>query len=436
MLAVSWSPSPDGAVWRFKLRRGVTFNNGAVMTADDVVYTFRQLTDPRNASNALSVFQGVLGPDGVKKLGTLTIEFHLDSANGNFPDLVSSDNYNAIIVPAGTDYGKWQSRFIGTGAFKLVSFTEGSSATFAPNPHYWGPKPYVSQTSFTFYSNQQSMVIALEGGDVDMLMPVTASGANAVLNNPDYTAIKMRSANHRELSMRTDQPPFTDARVRQAVALTLNRPAMVSALLDGYGSVANDYPFGPRFGSTNTDVPQRVQDFSRAKHLLAAAGHQNGFHSTLYTEVLGEIPQLAQVIKADAAKVGIDIDLKVETQSAYYGKATFGDSDWLDGTMSLCDYGDRGVPNVFLEATLSSHGPWNAARFHNATYDKLVNQYAAALDLSTQRAIAGRIEKRLLGETPIIIPYWMDAIVVTTNDVWGVNPTAPGPLYLNRAYKS
>jgi peptide/nickel transport system substrate-binding protein len=94
------------------------------------------------------------------------------------------------------------------------------------------------------------------------------------------------------------------------------------------------------------------------------------------------------------------------------------------------------VPNVFLEATLSSHGPWNAAHFNNLTYDSLVKQYVAALDLSTQRAIAGRIEKLLLAETPVVIPYWMDAIVVTSKDVWGVNPTAAGPLYLNRAYKS
>ena len=106
MLALSWKPNADGSVWTFKLRPGVTFHNGKQMTADDVVYTFKQLSDPKVASNALSTFTGVLTPDGVKKVDATTVEFHLESPNGNFPYLVSSDNYNAIIVPDGTDFAQ------------------------------------------------------------------------------------------------------------------------------------------------------------------------------------------------------------------------------------------------------------------------------------------------------------------------------------------
>ncbi len=72
--------------------------------------------------------------------------------------------------------------------------------------------------------------------------------------------------------------------------------------------------------------------------------------------------------------------------------------------MSLVDYGDRGVPNVYLQAPLTSKGPWNAAQFHNSQYDNLVKQYVAALDLSAQRQIAGKIQNLLLAETPIVIP--------------------------------
>src|SRR5436309_3721062 len=155
MLALSWKPNGDGSVWTFKLRTGVKFHNGSPMTADDVVYTFQQLADPKNASNALSTFTGVLTPAGVKKVDASTVQFHLEAPNGNFPYLVSSDNYNAIIVPKGTDFGKWQSTFVGTGAFKLGSYTQNVGATFMPNPNYWGTKPYLSSTSFKFYSSQQ-----------------------------------------------------------------------------------------------------------------------------------------------------------------------------------------------------------------------------------------------------------------------------------------
>jgi peptide/nickel transport system substrate-binding protein len=436
MLALKWSPNSDGSVWTFKLRNGVMFSDGSPMTADDVVYTFQQLAEPKNASNALSTFQGVLSPSGVKKIDAMTVEFHLDAPNGNFPYLVSSDNYNAIVVPKGTDFAKWQSTFIGTGAFKLKSYAQGSGASFVPNPHYWGPKPLLDGTEFKFYSSQQPQILALQGGDVDVIGQFVPAGATALLNSSTYRIIKLKAANHRELSMRCDQAPFDDPRVRQAVAYSLDRAGMVKALLDGDGSEANDYPFGPRFPSTDTTVTQRNQDISKAKSLLAAAGHSGGFSTTLDTEDYEEIPQLAQVIKADAAKAGININLNIESQSNYYGKATFGNSDWLDGTMSLVDYGDRGVPNVFLNAPLVSGGPWNAAHFKNKTYDSLVKQYVAALDIGAQRKVAGQIERLLLEQTPLVIPYWIDGLTASTSSVGGLNPTSIAQLYLNQAYMS
>src|ERR1700744_2081596 len=102
MLATKWPPSNGGKVWTFSLRPNVKFHDGSPMTADDVVYTFQELSHPKNASNALSTFANVLKPDGVVKVDSSTVAFHLEAPNGNFPYLVSSDNYNAIIVPKGT----------------------------------------------------------------------------------------------------------------------------------------------------------------------------------------------------------------------------------------------------------------------------------------------------------------------------------------------
>jgi peptide/nickel transport system substrate-binding protein len=436
MLATSWTPSKGGAVWTFKIRQGVKFHDGSPLTADDVVYTIQQLSDPNNASNALSTFKGVLKPAGVVKVDAATVEFHLDAANGNFPYLVSSDNYNAIIVPKGTDFSKWQKTFIGTGPFKLSSYTQNVGANFAANPDYWGGAPHLDSTAFTFYASQQPQVLALQGGTVDVIVQFVVQGAQSLLNNSQYTIIKLKSANHRELSMRNDMAPFTDPRVRQAIALSLDRPGMLAALLEGDGEIGNDSPFSPKFPSTNTTVPQRVQDIAKAKALLSAAGHPNGFSTTLTTEQYEEVPALAQVIAEAASKIGVTIKLKVENQTNYYGKATFGNSDWLDAIMSLVDYGDRGVPNVFLEAPLTSGGPWNAAHFKNPTYDNLVKQYVASVDLQTQKTLAGKIETLLLAETPLVIPYFIDGLTATASTVHGVNPTSIAAIYLKDAYKS
>jgi peptide/nickel transport system substrate-binding protein len=441
VLATSWTPNSKADVWTFKIRSGVKFHNGQALTADDVVYTYQLHTNPKGGANALSAFGGVLTPAGVKKVDDLTVEFHLSAPNGNFPYLTSSDNYNMIILPKGYDPAKWESTFLGTGPFKFGSYTPKSGATFTRNESYWGKKALPASTQFTFYDTQNPSILALTGGQIDVVGQFAVAGAQELLTG-SYNIIKLKSSAHRQLSMRNDKAPFTDARVRQAMALTLNRPAIVKALFQGFADVGNDSPFAPVYPSTNTSVPQRVQDIAKAKSLLAAAGHGSGFSTQLVTENFVEIPQYAQIIAQSAKEIGVNVGLKVESSSQYYGKATFGTSDWLDATMSLVDYGHRGVPNVFLTSPLETYnaktgtGTWNAAHFANAQYDKLVAQYIAASDLGTQKTLAGQIETLLLAQTPIIFGYFYNYLTATTKGVTGVYPTAVGHLFLYDAAKS
>ena len=441
VLATSWTPNTAADVWTFKIRQGVKFSNGHPLTADDVVYTYKLQTNPKSSSNALSAFGGVLQPSGVVKVDDFTVAFHLEAPNGNFPYLTSSDNYNMIILPSGYDPAKWESTFIGTGPFILKSYTAKVGASFTANPSYWGTKALPAATQFTFYETQTPGILALTAGNIDVLGQFAVTGGEQLLTG-SYNIIKLKSSAHRELSMRCDQGPFTDPRVRQAIALTLDRKAIAAALFKGYADLGNDSPFAPVFPSTDTSVPQRDVNMAQAKSLLAAAGHSAGFSTQLITEDFLEIPQLAQIVTQAAAPLGVKINLKVESTSAYYGKATFGNSDWLDAPMSLVDYGHRSVPNVFLTAPLetinakSGTGAWNAAHFANAQYDKLAAQYIAAIDVSSQKSIAGQIQKLLLEQTPIIFPYFYNYLTATAKNVTGAYPTAIGHLFLYNAAKS
>jgi peptide/nickel transport system substrate-binding protein len=443
VLAESWSANTAADVWTFKIRQNVKFHGGASLTADDVVYTYKLHTNPKKGSNALSAFGGVLAPSGVKKVDDFTVEFHLEAANGNFPYLTSSDNYNMIILPNGYDPAKWQGSFVGTGPFVLKSYTPKVGAAFARNEQYWGTKALPAATEFTFYDSQTPGILALTGGTIDVLGQFAVSGGEQLLaSGAPYNIIRLKSSAHRELSMRCDQAPFTDPRVRQAIALTLNRPAIVQALFKGFADLGNDSPFAPVFPSTNTSIAQRTLNVAKAKSLLSAAGHPNGFSTQLVTEQFLEIPQYAQIVVQAAKSIGVNIKLKVESSSAYYGKATFGNSDWLDATMSLVDYGHRSVPNVFLTAPLETTnaktgtGPWNAAHFSNTQYNSLVKQYVAAVDLSSQRTVAGKIETLLLDQTPIIFGYFYNYLSASAKNVTGAYPTAIGHLFLNKVTKS
>jgi peptide/nickel transport system substrate-binding protein len=439
-LATSWSANSDASVWTFKIRQGVKFSDGTPMTVDDVVYSFQSQANPKSAGNALSQFGGFLTPDGVKKVDDQTVAFHLAAPNNGFADSVSQDNYNMVIVPKGTDFGNFQKNPIGTGRFMMSSYTPSVGATMVRNPHYWGTKALPSKVEFTFYATETPMAAALQAGSIDAMDQFSVATSPQLLTG-GFNVISVKGAAHRELSMRNDLGPFKSNLVRQAIALTLDRPAIVAALFKGQAVVGNDSPFAPNFAATNHTVPQRVKNIPMAKQLLAKAGYSKGFSTPLLTENIQEIPHFAEIVKQSAAQIGVTINLTIEAQAKYYGDGVIGKSDWLDGEMSLVDYGARSVPNLYLAAPLQSinaktgEGAWNAARFNNPTYDKLSKQFIATVDLQSQIKLAGQIERLLLDETPIIFAYFYNYLSATAKNVTGVYPTAQGQFFLWNASK-
>jgi len=432
VLAESWTHNADGSVWTFKLRSGVKFHSGATLKAEDVIASIDRLCDPKNSSNALSAFKGILSPGNTKKVDDLTVEFHLDGPYGAFPNVISSDNYNCVILPATYQTGFEQS-WDGTGPWKLEKYTAKVGASFVRNPDYWGKKALADRTEFTFFTDLQPMILALQGGQIDLIAQIPVSGGQAILNDSRFTVIREKGTGHEQLHMRTDVGPFMDKRVRRALALTLNRKKLVSGLFRGLAEVGNDSPFALAYPMTDKAVPQREQNIREAKELMAAAGVPKGFKVTLTTERYIEIPDYAVLVQSFAKAIGIEITLNVESQDAYYGKAVFGQSDWLDSTMGITDYGNRGVPNVFLRAPLLSDGTWNAAHFKNPAYDALVGSYSKAADLGSQRKLATEIETLLLDETPVVFAYFYDYLVPVKKGLMGIPATA-NRLYLDQAY--
>lgn len=426
-LAESWEPNDDGSIWTFKLRKGVKFHNGKEMDAEDVATSFDRLADPDNGSNALSAFTGVLSKGGAKAVDASTAEFTLDAPNGNFPFLTSSDNYNAIILPK--DYeGDWDKTFIGTGPWKLGRYRPGVGVTLLPNEQYWDParKPLAEKAEIVFYSSEQGLILGFQGNQVDVVVQFSVSGGKALLTDPTVVTTELQSSAHRQCHLRGDVEPFNDKRIRQAVGLLVNRTNLVDGLLDTKTDVGNDSPFAPVFQSTSTDVRQRQQNVAEAKKLLEAAGVADGFSVTLETWQGFEMPDYAQLLQQDLRAANIRLNLSITDAGTYYGDATFGNSRWLDSTMGITEYGHRGVPNVLLGAPLLSSGTWNGAHFKNKTYDKLVADYTAAVDLDQQRRYSKQIQELLLDETPILFTYFYYFLSGAKDYVAGVETNAMG----------
>jgi peptide/nickel transport system substrate-binding protein len=432
-LAESWKPNADGSVWTFKIRQGVKFHDGTPMTAQDVASSINALSDPKNGSNALSTFAGVLSKGSAKATDDSTVQFELDAPNGNFPYQLSSDNYNSVIVPKDFN-GKWEKTFPGTGPWKLQKYTPNSGVSFVKNPDYWDKSriPKLDAQQVKFYPKEQAQVLGLQSGDVDVLVHFSPTGGKSLLNDPNLTIIQLRSSVHREIHMRNDKPPFDDKRVRQALALAVDRKALVDGLFAGKADIGNDSPFAPVFPSTDKNIAQREQDLAKAKALMQQAGVSNA-SATIDTWDGFELPDLAQLLQNYGQQIGLKLKPNVTPAGTYYGDAVFGKSPWLDSEMGITDYGHRGVPNLFLNAQLTSKGVWNAAHFKNPTYDGLVKDYVSALDIQTQQATAAKIQQLLLDESPNIYAYFYYFLTGTKKNVGNVEVSAMGHYDITKA---
>jgi peptide/nickel transport system substrate-binding protein len=430
VLAESWEPNADGDVWTFHLNPNATFHDGSPVTAEDVVATVQGIA----VGNAGPAFQTYgVDPAAVVAVDPQTVEFTLTQPSGAFPFFMSSDNYNAAILPASfwAEYteGSYEQSFIGSGPWINESFEPGVSAVYVKNEEYWGDNSgQPDRMEITFFADEAAAVTGFQEGRIDTIPHISYSGATALLSSPDASVTSISTAQHRQVYFDTSAEPFQDKRVRQAIALTLNRPTLIEGLLGGYGVAGNDHPIWENFPMYNPDaVAQREEDLVTAQQLLEAAGYADGFEAPLDTLVFFEVEDLATLIAGSAAQIGVTLNVGVYDSGTYYSDY------WLAAanSMGIVNYGHRGVPNVYLGAPLLSpdrlgDGSWNASHWSNPDYDALFDQFTSAPDLDTQRQIAGEMQVLLNDEVPFIVPYYVDHISVASPTFSGLEVTGMG----------
>jgi peptide/nickel transport system substrate-binding protein len=425
-LATSWRPSRGGRVWTFQIRRGVRFHDGNPMTVNDVVTTFRRLLGPD--SQAQSSYKGVIA--SVRAVGNSAVRFDLESPNGLFPYLTGQMTYQAVILPSSyrmpedlTRPGDWTRRMNGTGPFRLRQNRGPGGLSFVANPQYWGGRPSLDAVEVQILEDQ-ARVTALQSGQIDLAVQVSYEGARQ-LQRAGQKVLPIRTANHRYLNMNVTKEPFNDVRVRRAIALALNRPAIARGLWGPYAEVGNDSPMWPGYPYTAKNVPQRRQDLQRARALLRQAGKEN-LRLTLTCYRSFEMPDYAQRVAQALRQIGIDCDVRVFTSAQYFDGVSFGASGklapWLDTDFGIVDYGGRPVPLTYLNAALKSGGVWNAARYRSRTFDRMLANFIAAPDLAGQRRWSRQIQLQLLKDTPAIYAYFYNFIAATSPRVRGYVP--------------
>jgi peptide/nickel transport system substrate-binding protein len=421
-LATSWKPNADLTVWTFQLRKGVKFHNGKTMTADDVVASFKSNLGEKSSQILGALPSNLIGPEGVVKTGPYTVQFRLKSPNNALPYLVSQTTYQGIIMPAAiaSKLGSWVgSGMIGTGAFRLKSYVPKRSAQLVRFDGYWGGKPPLDGVAITYYDSAAPIVLALRAGQLDLAQQLSPQQVRPFQSSSKFKIFSAPTSAHRMFELHVDKDPFRDARVRRAVALTLNRPDVIQRVLLSAGTIGNDSPFWSKFPSTDPSIKQRKQDIELAKALLKAAGKEN-LKFTLTTHNQFDVPDYATAIQAAGRQAGMDITLEIMTYDDYYagtGSDYYGTVPWFTRPATITEYGARGVPNLYVTAAYVSGGIWNATNYRNSQFDAAAKTFLGAADVQSQRVATKKMAGFLLRDTPVVTSYFITYITAGSSKV-------------------
>ncbi|MGZ2504779.1 ABC transporter substrate-binding protein [Rhizobium leguminosarum] len=387
-LAESFTVSPDGLTYTFKLHKGVKFSNGREVVASDVKYSIERAVDPKTQGPGAGFFGAIKGFEdetggktttlsGIETPDDSTVIFNLSRPDATFLHVLAINFASVVpkeaVEAAAGDFGK---KPVGSGTFILKDWTIGQQLVFERNKDYFVKGvPYID--SFKVEVGQEPLValLRLQKGEVDIagdgIPPAkfleiknSADGAQMIVDGEQlHTGY---------ITLNTKVKPFDNVKVRQALNMAINKDR-ITRILNGRATPANQ-PLPPLMPGYDKSFAGYAYDVAKAKALLAEAGYPDGFETVLYSTNTDPQPRIAQAIQQDLAAVGVKAEVRALAQANVISAGgTEGEAPmiWSGGMAWIADFPD---PSNFYGPILGCAGAvpggWNWSWYCNADLDK------------------------------------------------------------------
>jgi len=395
-LAKSWSASPDAMEWTLVLQDGVKFHDGSDFDATDVKYSLERIKDPALESPVTSVLNMI---DRVEVVDPLTAKIVLSSAHADLPLLFL--DYRVRMIPDGSG-ATIATTGIGTGPFKLETLDPEGTTVLLANDDYWQGRPKVDRVEIISIPDQEARIQALLGGQLDY-SDLNGDQVATFEGNEDFVIQHYPSGDWQGLVMRTDTAPFTDARVRKALRMVVNRQEMADLVVGpGGGTPSCDHPVWA--GDSYRSAIECGADIEGAKALLAEAGYADGIDIDVHTSDLeAGMVRMVEVYQQQAAPAGIRVNIVMAAPDGFWSDV------WMVEPFVSTSWGQRPADQILNEAYRSGSS-WNESYFADAEFDSLLDQARAELDLTKRTALYHAAQAALWERGGSLIPYHINGV--------------------------
>ncbi|GLG83269.1 ABC transporter substrate-binding protein [Acinetobacter sp. V91_7] len=408
-LAEFAEPNHNASEWTIRLRKGLEFHHGKTITADDVIFSVKRLTDPKLASPFRNLVQWI-DRDRIQKLDEYTVRIPFISTIPGFVALPETWVNFGGIVP--TDFDPIHNP-VGAGPYKVKEFIPGQRSVFTRfNNYFKADKPYADSFEVIDFKDQVSRLNALLAGQIDVANAISPEYIKILEQAKHIQTIRSATNTHNSFDFNTQQAPFNDPRVRQAFRLIANREELVQRGLNGQGRIANDLysPQDPAF----LNLPQRQQNIAEAKNLLAQAGFKEGLSVELVTPVSSAQPALIFAEQAKQANVNIRVK-QVDF-------ATFNGPDRSKWQLSS---NATNVGTPYLSTAVVNDAPistTNRVNFKDPEYSELFFKALAEPDLAKRKIHLAQAQKIQHERGGMLIWGFSHTIDAAAKDIGGLAP--------------
>lgn len=415
-LAESWSVSDDQLTWTFELREDVEFHDGAPFDAEAVKYNFDRVLDPDLEMANLKQWEPYL--DEVTVVDEYTISFTTKEPYGSFLNRLAN-SFSSISSPEaieehGDDYTR---NPVGAGPFMMESWMPGERIVLVKNPNYWREGPYIDRLEYRFIPEGNARVLALEGGDVDVIDQVPAQDLSRLEENPELAVTQKTMYRIFYWAFNHTKDVWVDPQVRIALNHAIDRESIVENVLFGAGEVANS------FLSPSVDGSLPIDDWDydpdRARDMLEEAGFD--FDQELVCYVTEgryfQDRQVAEAMQGMLAEIGVNVDVQVLEWGAFV------DAVWFAGPetevaqardFAQTTFGSSDPATAWRQTLHSEMWPtngWNEAFYANDRVDQLIDEVNRTTDQDERRELLEGIQREFIADPPWIISHFEQAAI-------------------------